>query len=300
MDYIELTARVPATQASAAADIIAMVSGQGASIEAPFTQADLESDAVPRQDGYAFVRVYLRETDGVIVAKADAALADAGIGAQLSERVVADEDWAESWKAHFGVERYGERIVVVPSWLSYDSQPDDVVITLDPGMAFGTGQHETTRMCLEALERAITPGMQVLDAGCGSGILSLAAAGLGATRVAALDTDPDCVRITADNARLNGTAAIIEAATGALGAAWPFVGPAANAFDVAVANIVASVIVQGAKALVVALKPGGALIVSGVIGSREDDVRAALTAAGASVHRTRAMGDWRCIEAVRA
>jgi ribosomal protein L11 methyltransferase len=166
-------------------------------------------------------------------------------------------------------------------------------------MAFGTGQHETTRMCIEALERAIAPGARVLDAGCGSGILSLVAAKLGARAVFAVDIDDACARITNENARANKVEGVVRAARGTLGDAWPFADPPARRFDVVVANIIARVIVELAQALVDALADGGRLIVSGVIEERAAEVRAALEAAGARIEHVRAMNDWRCIEAAR-
>jgi ribosomal protein L11 methyltransferase len=228
-----------------------------------------------------------------------AALAGASIAGTVSMRVVDEEDWAESWKEHFHVERFGERIVVVPSWRPYEALERDVIIRLDPGMAFGTGQHETTRMCLEALERAVRPGVRVLDVGCGSGILSIAAAKLGAREVLAVDVDANCVRITDENARTNAVEAIARAREGSAGAGWPFE-MAAEGFDVVVANIVARVIVELAAVLVGALAADGRLIVSGIIGEREAETIAALEAAGARIDVVRAMGEWRCIEAVRA
>ncbi len=297
MRYIELTAAVPATRAEFTADLLRAATGADASIDVPFTQPDLESDAVPRPGGRALVRVYLRVAGDADAARA--ALLDADVGADVSVRDVAEEDWAEAWKEHFHIERFGERIVIVPSWRAYEPAPGDVVVGLDPGMAFGTGQHETTRMCIEALERAVQPGMRVLDVGSGSGILSLVAAKLGA-RVTALDTDPDCVRITTDNARRNGVGRAVDAREGSAGAAWPFGEPPLGTFDVIVANIVARVIAGLAPSLVEALAPGGRLIVSGVIGEREREVRDALTGADARIDAVRRMGEWRCIEAVRS
>ena len=299
MRYIEITAAVAADAAETAADILRGLTGRDVSIELPFTQPDLESDAIVDRAGQAVVRGY---GDGDRASQAmDAARAAflaAGIEALVSARDVAEEDWAESWKEHFHVERFGERIVVVPSWRTYEPRADDVVLTLDPGMAFGTGQHETTRMCLEAIERAVRPGMRVLDVGCGSGILGIAAAKLGAREVLAVDVDANCVRVTEENARANGVEDSVRAAEGSMGAAWPFGAPAA-AFDVVVANIIARVIIEHAAALVAALSPGGRLIVSGVIGERERQVTDALQAAGARIVSVKAMGDWRCIEATR-
>jgi ribosomal protein L11 methyltransferase len=297
LDYIEIIAGVAARDAEPAADALRTATGRDVWIETPFTQPDLESDAVV--DAAAPVRVHAYARDAAGGAAARSALATARITAELSERRVAEEDWAEAWKEHFHVERFGRRIVVVPSWRDYAPLSGDAVVQLDPGMAFGTGQHETTRMCLEALEDAVRPGARVLDAGCGSGILSIAAARLGARDVLAVDVDPDCIRVTRENVAKNDLAGRIRAEQGSLGDAWPFVEPADDRFDVAVANIIARVIVDLAEPLVRALKPGGTLIVSGIIAEREGEVVAALTAVGARITSTRAMGEWRCLTATR-
>ncbi len=299
MRYTEIAVAVPSAQVELAADILRELTGRDVSIERPFTQPDLESDAIVDTKGSAVVRAYAAGDGGQhALERARAALAAAAIDARVSISDVAEEDWAESWKEHFHVERFGERIVIVPSWREYEASADDVVVTLDPGMAFGTGQHETTRMCLEALERAVRPGMRVLDVGCGSGILAIAAAKLGAREVLAVDVDADCVRVTEENACANRVDRIIQAKRGSAGEAWPFGEPAAG-FDVVVANIIARVIIEMAPELARALTVGGQLIVSGVIGERERQVVDAFAAAGLRVGDTRAMGDWRCIEAAR-
>jgi len=298
--YIEIMARVASGDAEAACDALRVLTAGGAWIERPFSQHDLESDAQIDSTAPAIVRAYVAtERANGAEREARVALADASIDADISTREVDEVDWAESWKAHFRVERFGERIVIVPSWRSYDAAADDVVITLDPGMAFGTGQHETTRMCLEALERATRSGMRVLDVGCGSGILAIAAAKLGAREVLAADIDADCVRITRENAELNSVSDLVRAGRGSVGAEWPF-GDAAGGFDLIAANIIARVIVEHAASLVGALAPGGRLIISGIIGEREGETCLALEAAGARIASVRGMGEWRCIEAVRA
>ncbi|TAK55381.1 MAG: 50S ribosomal protein L11 methyltransferase [Dehalococcoidia bacterium] len=274
------------------------LTGRDVSIERPFTQPDLESDAVVDTASAAVVRAYADGDGPAVLDRARAALASADVDGRVSSREVAEEDWAESWKEHFHIERFGERIVIVPSWRRYEAEAGDVVVTLDPGMAFGTGQHETTRMCLEQLERAVRPGARVLDVGCGSGILAIAAARLGASGVLAVDVDADCVRVTTENARTNGVEGIVRVGHGSLGDAWPFEEPPA-AFDVVVANIIARVIVDVAAELASALAGGGLLIVSGVIGAREGEVAGALAAAGLRVDGVRGMGDWRCMEAER-
>jgi ribosomal protein L11 methyltransferase len=267
-------------------------------IEAPFVQHDLESDAVVDPAARRTIHGYATHDAGEGAARdVGRALAEAGVVAAISRRDVEEEDWAESWKEHFHVERFGEHLVVVPTWRAFEAARGDITIALDPGMAFGTGQHETTRMCLEALERAVRPGMAVLDAGCGSGILSLAAAKLGAREVVALDIDANCVRVTSDNARLNGVEAVVAARQGSVGDAWP-ADLAARSFDVVVANIIARVIIEAAPALADALAPGGRLIVSGIIAEREGETVAALTAQGIEIASVRGMGEWRCIEGV--
>jgi ribosomal protein L11 methyltransferase len=300
VDYVQLTAEVGAADAERAADILRQIADSGAWIERPFVQPDLESGAIVDDTAPVCVHVYLRGAEAAANASlARTALAADGIDAMVTARGVAEEDWAEAWKEHFHVERFGERIVVVPSWRTYDAEPGDAVVLLDPGMAFGTGQHETTRMCLEALDRLVRPGTRVLDAGCGSGILSLAVAKLGAAEVLAVDIDPECARITDENARRNGVEGIVRAGAGSVnGASWPFAQPATG-FNIVVANIIAGAIIDLAAELVGALAPSGRLIVSGVIGEKERAVVDVLARAGARVECSRAMGDWRCIEARR-
>jgi ribosomal protein L11 methyltransferase len=301
MKYIEIAAAVPTAEAERGAEILRAHTEADVSMEVPFTQADLESDAVLSTGGTAIVRAYVTDGDAgrALARSARDAFARAGMSAEVTARDVAEEDWAEAWKEYFHVEHYGKRIVVVPSWREYEAQPEESVLRLDPGMAFGTGQHETTRMCLEALERSVVPGARVVDVGCGSGILAIAAAKLGARDVYAVDVDPNCVRVTRENAQINGVDGVVRVAAGSLDASWPFADDLAGRCDLVVANIIARVIIELAPAAVGALRPGGRLVVSGIIGEREVETRTALEAAGARIESTRAMEDWRCIEAVR-
>lgn len=297
--YLQLTVSVATQEAEAAAGILCDITGTGVWVEHPFTQADAESDAVVDVSRRARIHAYVSEERVAADWTNDvrAALDRAGVQADVQSRYVAEEQWADAWKEFFHVERYG-RIVVVPSWREYDPQPGDVTLTLDPGMAFGTGQHETTRMCLEALDRHVRPGMRVLDVGSGSGILAVAAARLGARSVTAVDIDPVCVRVTQENAAANGVGGVVEAREGSLGAQWPFGVAGARGFDIVVANILAGVIIDMARELALALAPRGRLIASGIIARREQEVAVALAAAGLRVEQAREMGEWRCIEAV--
>ena len=206
--------------------------------------------------------------------------------ATIRTRWLREEDWAEAWKAFFPVLRISRRLVICPAWRTYRPRRGEAVIRLDPGMAFGTGQHPTTLMCLRALEETVRPGADVLDLGTGSGVLALAAARLGAAGVLALDNDPQAVQAARDNVRLNEMEAVVRAEEGTLESA-----PAR--FDVIAANISPSVIVELAGAMAAALKPGGVLVAGGFSAERAEAVAAALTAAGLTVERTLSDGDWR-------
>ena len=206
----------------------------------------------------------------------------------LKEKVVEEEDWQRLWKEHFQVLRIGQRIVIVPSWREYRPRDRDVVVGLDPGMAFGTGHHPTTRMCLELLEELVTPGMNILDVGCGSAILSIAAAGLGAGSVLGLEIDPVAEEVARSNLRDNGLDGKVRVALGSL----PHADLDADGYDIAVANISAKVVSELAGEMVAAVRPGGTLIVPGILQDNADGVAQRLTEAGAHVGRRYTSGDW--------
>lgn len=230
----------------------------------------------------------------------------------LQTRPLEEQDWANAWKRYYSIQRIGARTVVVPSWLDYQPQPGDLVLRLDPGMAFGTGLHATTRLCVTLLEEYARPGMATLDLGCGSGILAVAAALLGARPVLALDTDPIAVTATRENAERNGVADIVTVAEGSLGAGATFghwlYGPdtgerttaggaqrptsQAERFDLIVANIIAKVHVALGADYVDALVPGGLLIVSGIIADREPEVVQAFAEVSLEPVERRQEGDW--------
>lgn len=214
----------------------------------------------------------------------------------LRVEVREEEDWANAWKAYYGIQRMGERIVIKPSWLEYNTREGDVVLDLDPGMAFGTGLHPTTRLCLQALEQHVRPGTRILDLGTGSGILAIAAAKLGGpnTRVVALDTDNVAVEATLQNVERNDLAGQVEVAQGSTLAARDH-GP----YDLIVANILASVIIELSKSLHGLLAPGGTLISSGIFIDRGDKVIEALEAAYLPVREKKQEGDWLCLISAR-
>jgi ribosomal protein L11 methyltransferase len=209
-------------------------------------------------------------------------------------RTVAEVDWAEAWKERLDVLRIGQHIVIRPSWRVYAPEPEDVVIELDPGMAFGTGLHPTTQMCLAALEDLNRPGASVLDMGTGSGILAIAGAKLGAERVLAVDNDPVAVKTARDNVAANGVQDIVRVARGSLA-------DVSGSYDLVVVNILAKVIVEMAHAgLATRVRAGGALIAAGIIDDQSAKVVAALEQNGLSLVEQRQVEDWVCLLAQRS
>jgi ribosomal protein L11 methyltransferase len=199
---------------------------------------------------------------------------------------IAETDWADAWKQHFHPLRVGQHIVIKPTWCECETTPNDILIELDPGMAFGTGLHPTTQMCLMALEEEVRPGMQVLDLGTGSGILALAAAKLGASAVSALDTDPVAVAAAQENARRNGVAKVVTVTQGSLD-------QATKVYDLVVVNILAKVIIALAReGLAERVRWGGRWVTAGTIEPQVTEVMAALEAAGLRVTEQRQIADW--------
>jgi ribosomal protein L11 methyltransferase len=202
---------------------------------------------------------------------------------------VGQSDWANAWKEHFHVVRIGRRFVVKPSWRDYTPTPEDVVIEIDPGLAFGSGLHPTTQLCLQIFEEMEWAGQRLFDVGVGSGILSIAALKLGAAAVRAVDIDPVAVRVAEENFERNGLSdrpGQIETAVGSAGdhggRQWPFV----------VANILAHILIELLPDLAAALAPDGRLLLSGMIDEQEADVAAAAAAQGLQVIDRRTVEDW--------
>ena len=206
----------------------------------------------------------------------------------LQEREVEEQEWQDAWKVHFDVLHITNRIVIAPSWKEYSPRPHEAVVTLDPGMAFGTGHHPTTKMCLEQLDELVKPGMDVIDVGCGSGILSIAAARLGARHVFGIEIDSVAVNVAKQNIRDNGLEHTIRPVHGSL----PHPDVRADAYDIAIANISAKIIIEISSELVRATKSGGKIVASGILAENKDGPIEALTAAGATLESTLVDGDW--------
>ena len=199
---------------------------------------------------------------------------------------VRDEDWAEVWKKYYKPFKAGEHLVVKPTWEPYSPADGDKIIEIDPGMAFGSGQHETTGMCLELLEKNVKPGDRVIDVGTGSGILAIGAALVGAKDVVAIDIDPAAVKVAKENVEHNGLSDRITVLEGNLLEKNDAV------CEVCIANIIADVICFFASPLNDHIIPGGLFICSGIIREREQNVVDALNAADYTILETVRKGEW--------
>lgn len=291
--WIEISVRVDAEAAEAVAEALRRYGHQGIAIEQRYDDDEgLPGDPPPQ--GPLTVRAYFPDDTDAPARRREVEQALFFLGKlypipEPTFSTVDEVDWADAWKAHYKPVRVGRRLLVKPSWLDTPVGPDDVLIELDPGMAFGTGTHPSTQLCLTILEDHICPLDRVLDLGCGSGILAIAAARLGAEDILALDIDPVAVRVARDNVIANGVQEQIHVDQGSLESQLH----APRRFDVVLVNILAKVIVelcgQGLGHLV---RPGGWLVAAGIIEEQAEEVAEALHAAGLRVERRRRSGDW--------
>lgn len=240
----------------------------------------------------SFVKVYLteleRDTLQLIRSQMEDLKQEGDYGSlEISCTDMDEEDWANNWKQYYKPLHIGEHMVIRPCWEEYDAKPDEKVVTIDPGMAFGTGGHETTSMCLELLEQVIKPEDTLLDVGCGSGILSIAGLTLGAKEAWGVDIDPMAVKIAGENGELNGFSSDrLHLQAGNL------TDKISGTFDAAVANIIADVIIMLSDQIGQFLKEDAPFICSGIIAERAEDVETALTENGFTVIEKKTKKDW--------
>ncbi|HET9415913.1 MAG TPA: 50S ribosomal protein L11 methyltransferase [Candidatus Limnocylindria bacterium] len=301
MRWLELSVDADVEAVEAVSEILGRVAA-GTIVQPARLVRDPDDELAVREDpsaGYAVV-AHIAD-DGAAVAAIEATeralwhLQAFGLRPMSALRVrpVADSDWEEAWKEHYVPQRIG-RVVVIPSWSSEALSPGDVAITLDPGMAFGTGLHPTTQGCLRLLQEIDPMPSPVLDVGIGSGILALAALRLGAERAIGLDTDPLAVEAAMANAARNGLADRLAANVGTL----PEI-PTAS-YPLVLANLVAVVLIDLAPRLAGHLAPSGQMLASGIIQPKADAVIAALAAAGLEVVTRHDDGEWVSLRLERA
>ena len=312
MDWLELTVLTTTEGSELVSQILIDAGASGTVIEdkndvalnqRPEGQWDIIDEEIARRMGddvkvkaYYAMDARVKDTLAHIASALDDLRANAaGLPLGKLETLVSnvdDEDWAENWKKQYKPFRLGQHMVVKPGWETFDAQPDDKIIEIDPGMAFGTGTHETTGMCVELIEDYVKPGDTAIDIGTGTGILAIAAALAGAKDVLATDLDPVAVRVAAENVRINGFADVIRTRQGDLLQA---VDERAN---VVIANIIADVIAMLAQPVRAHIEGGGLFICSGIARERSDFVIEALKAAGYQQPMDiREKGEWMAIAA---
>lgn len=304
MEWTDLQITVPARYAETAETVATGIAGGGIYIEdyrdleaqvEEIAHIDLiEQDLLDKTRDEVIVHMYVSPDENV--AEISALLQDRLQRAEtpytLQLTGVRQEDWETGWKAYYHPLDIGSRLAIVPSWEEYDTER--VVITLDPGMAFGTGTHETTALCLGVLDEQIHGGERVLDIGTGSGILAIAALKLGASAADGVDIDPMCVRTAGENAALNGVQEHFRVLIGDLS------DKAEGLYDVICANIVANAIKMLAPEVPALLAPNGLFVASGIIDTRRDEVIAAVQATGLTVREVREENGWVALLATHA
>ena len=299
MQWTDIEITVPQAYAGTAEAIATMVANGGIYIE---DYSDLEQQAweiahvdlieqelLDKPRDVVKVHMYLApdENPAEVLPLFKERLEASGIPYELATNGVEQEDWQNAWKKYYHAMDIGKRLAIVPGWEQYDT--DRTAITMDPGMAFGTGTHETTALCLEVLDERVRGGERVLDIGTGSGILAIAALKLGAAAAEGVDIDPLCVRTAGENAARNGVEDRLTVLVGDLS------DKASGVYDLITANIVAAAILSLAPYVPALLAPGAVFIASGIIDTRKEEVLAGLRAAGLEPFDVREKRGWVCI-----
>lgn len=299
--WFEIRCLVPAIEADLLSDDLAGLTGNGV-CTANLAVDTFSMDTIVEPDIVCLLAYINGESDPAPIMTAVEALLQASRQRTSEEipaascTVIHEEDWANNWKAYFKPTRIGQHLVIKPSWETYQQQPDDVIIELDPGMAFGTGTHQTTRLCLEALERRLLSkdhATSVLDVGTGSGVLAIAAALMGGAPIVGVDIDAEAVTVASHNAAKNGVETQMVCSTTPLE-------QISGQFDLVIANILAEDLVQMRHALAAKLARHGTLILSGILLEREELVVTGFTDTNLVLVAVTRSGDWACLEFARA
>jgi len=293
MNWLEIAVSADEEAVEAVAEVL-RAHGHGVAIDQPFVQPRVDEPPQPDPSRRAVVKTYLPQDAAAEEARSQIEQALWHLG-QLRTieppevRVIAEEDWANAWKAYFPVLHVAARTVIVPAWRRYRRRDEEVALRLDPGMAFGTGMHPTTRLCLAAIEQMVRPGARVLDVGTGSGILAISAARHGAREAVGIDVDPVAVAAARRNVRLNHLARVVKIHEGS-----PLNGADGKRgqFDLVLANITARANADMAPYHAASLATGGRLVASGILADTAAMVITAFAHAGLTTIETQQDGDW--------
>ena len=304
MEWTDIRLTVAKADAEQAEAVATMIAEGGIYIEdysdieqqvAEIAHVDLiEQELLDKPRDTVIIHMYLEPSaqPAETLALIEARMEGAGIPYTVELEKVEQEDWQNGWRKYYHPMEIGRHLAVVPSWQEYET--DRVKLMLDPGLAFGTGGHETTSLCLEALDQLVRGGERVLDIGTGSGILAIAALKLGAAQAEGVDIDPVAVRTAGENAALNGVADRLTVLVGDLS------DKASGQYQIITANIVANAIMALAPAVPGLMAEGGVFIASGIIDTRKEEVIAALQAAGLKVQEVKEKRGWECIVCTKA
>lgn len=287
MKWIELSVATDAEGAEAAAALLNEFVSGGAVIEE--TLLDQVGERIEPARAFT-VRAFFSSNDGTQLARAEEALWHLAQLRSMSDparRELAEEDWAEAWKKHYTILHIGKALVIKPSWLEYTPHAEEIIVELDPGMAFGTGLHPTTRLCMIALEERARANMKMIDVGAGSGILSITAAKLGLRDILAIDLDQVAAETTARNVAINHVENVVRVEQGSIDSETH-----RNLFDLVCINILAEVICELAPAVASALRPNGIVVASGILDCKTDIVVKALRAVGIETIEIKQEEDW--------
>lgn len=285
--WFEITAQTPPADVEAVSDLMRTVSPGGITLEEPMDILGPEQGFRVRRGEPVLVRAYLPSSELGAILTEDLRQAMAAFPAvELTARPIYEQDWSVSWREFFGVVETGGRVVIVPSWIEHELGPGQLGIRLDPGQAFGTGHHETTRLCLMALDELVAEGASVLDIGTGSGVLAIAAVLLGASAVRAFDIDPIAAEVAVANCETNGVSAAVTISAGTVGVSHE------GRYDLVVANISTDANIRLGPTFAAVLHPGGHAVLSGILSDDAERVKDALRAHGLSFVEMREERDW--------
>jgi ribosomal protein L11 methyltransferase len=299
MKWIEFSLKVPPEYVEPIAHVFHQY-GEGGIVVEDLSEFNPDEGEKPSGESDLIVRTYVPVNEKIDAIRSKIQVAVKLINYlhpidELIEKILEKKDWESKWKEYFHPIKVGKNIKIIPTWVEEQSSKDDIVIFLDPGMAFGTGHHPTTRMCIEILEEIILGNERVLDVGCGSGILSIAAVKLGVSEVVGFEVESDAVKVAKENCAINQVSEYVSVYERKISSSEVI----SSLFDIVVANISAKIIIELANLFSDLIPVKGRLILSGILNESASEVEIKLNSHGIFVDRIYSDGDWVAILATR-